>query len=303
MLSPDRLVALKAVVEEGTVLAAADRLGLTPSAVSQQLARLQREVGQPVLVRQGRGLRPTDAAAVLVRMARELEELDESTRAELERLDQDVAGALTWASFPTGLVGLLAPATQLLARRHPDLTLTFHELDADLSLEPLRRGDVDIALVHDWTDRHLALPEGVASEVLGTDEVELVARADHDLLVGAKGVEPESLDGRTWIDDTPGVFSDWLLTALHERGFDYRIAAHVDHYPGKLALVAAGVGVALVPKLGRPELPPDVVALPLRRAPTRRIIMVHREASHRRPAIEAALAAVREVWAELEAKG
>ena len=72
MFTPEHLVSLKAVVEEGTVLAAADRLGLTPSAVSQQLARLQREVGQPVLVRQGRGLRPTDAAAVLVGMAEEI---------------------------------------------------------------------------------------------------------------------------------------------------------------------------------------------------------------------------------------
>lgn len=297
MFSPDHLATLKAVVEEGTVLAAADRLRLSPSAVSQQLARLQKEVGQPVLVRQGRGLVPTDAAEILVQVASEMQYLEETARAELDRLGEDVAGPLTLASFPTALVGLLAPAAEILIDRHPALRLTFRELEADLSLEPLRRNEIDVAIVHDWTDHHFALPEGLRAEVLGLDLVDLIAPADHGLDVGEDGVAPDSLDGQSWIDDTPGVFSEWLLTALHARGLDYRIAAQVDHYPGKLALVAAGVGIGLVPRLGRPELPEGIVALQLRQPPTRRVMVVHREASLRRPAVEAAVAAVREVWA------
>lgn len=297
MFSPEHLVSLKAVVQEGTVLAAADRLGLSPSAISQQLSRLQKEVGQPVLVRQGRGLVPTDAAAILVQVADEMQYLEETARAELDRLGSEVAGRLTWASFPTALVGLLAPASALLRERHPALTLTFHELEADLSLEPLRRGDVDVAVVHDWTDAHFTLPEGLRAGVLGTDIVDLVAPADHGLSLRDGAVDPDGLDGQSWIDDTPGVFSDWLLSALHTRGLDYRIAAQVDHYAGKLALVAARVGIGLVPRLGRPDLPEGIVALPLRDPPTRRIMVVHREASLRRPAVEAAVDAVREVWA------
>jgi len=77
MFNPEHLTTLQADVEEGTVLAAADRLGITASAVSQQLSRLQRDTGQTVMARRGRTLEPTDAAAVLVRMAQQMHDLDE----------------------------------------------------------------------------------------------------------------------------------------------------------------------------------------------------------------------------------
>ncbi|MFK5583014.1 LysR substrate-binding domain-containing protein [Serinicoccus sp. LYQ131] len=298
MFSPEHLVSLKAVVEEGTLLAAADRLGLTASAISQQLTRLQQEAGQPVLVRRGRNVVPTDAAAVLVRMASQVEQLDESARAELELLTSKVSGPLRISSFPTAVVGLLAPVLPVLRELHPQLRPSVRELTPEASLAALRRGEVDLSVVHDWTDHHMTLPFGLTPLELGHDVVDLIAQHDHGLKVGRNGrVDLDDLGGLDWVDDSPGVFSDWLLSALHVRSLDYRIAAMADTFPSKIALVAAGAAVGLMPRLGRPDLPDTVVALPLRDPPTRRIMLVHRDSSERRPAVASVVREIRRVWA------
>lgn len=296
MFNPEHLITLQAVVEEGTVLAAADRLHLTPSAVSQQLSRLQREVGQPVMVRQGRTLAPTDAASVLVRLAQRMRDLDEATRADLERLMEQVGGSLVLAGFPTAVRGLLSPSLVLLQERHPRLDLVLRELTPEQSVRAVRRGDVDLAVVHDWTDQHVHVSGGVQTVAIGLDPVDLIAHRDHPLEVGPDGVDLDTLDGRVWIDDPPGVFSNWLLQALAERRLEYRVGATLDTFSSKVALVAQGFGIALLPRLGRDELPPEVLAVPLVEAPTRRVFAVHREASRRRPAVVAATEAMLEVW-------
>lgn len=296
MFNPDHLLTLRAVVEEGTVLAAADRLRLTPSAVSQQLARLQQQVGQPVMVRRGRGLVPTDAATVLVQLAHDVDELDERARAELERLGEDVSGPLVVAAFATALRGLVAPATRLLTQRHPHLETTVRELSPEESMPALRRGEVDLIVVHDWTDRHVSIRTGLVAHLLGLDPVDLATLREERLHGGPGGVDLDDLGGRVWIDDTPGVFSDWLRGALQERGLPHRIGATVDNPTARLELVAHGFGICLLPRLGRDVLPPEVVTTALAEAPTRRIHAVHRDASGRRPAVEAALTAFRDVW-------
>ncbi|GGK72613.1 LysR substrate-binding domain-containing protein [Ornithinimicrobium pekingense] len=296
MFNPDHLITLRAVVEEGTVLAAADRLRLTPSAVSQQLGRLQEQVGQPVMVRQGRGLVPTDVAAVLVRLAHDVEELDERARAELDRLREQVSGPLVVAAFATALRGLVAPATRLLAQRYPHLEVTIREHTPEEAMPALRRGDVDLVLVHDWTDRHVSIRTGLLAHLLGLDPVDLATLRDEPLQVGPEGVDLDDLGGRVWIDDTPGVFSDWLRGALQERGLPHRIGATVDNPTARLELVAHGFGICLLPRLGRDVVPAQVVTHPLIEAPTRRVHAVHRDASGRRPAVEAAVEALRDVW-------
>ncbi len=300
MFNPDHLRTLQAVVEEGTVLAAADRLRLTPSAVSQQLTRLQREVGQPVMVRQGRNLVPTDAADILVRLAERVVDLDERTRAELETLQEDVSGPLVVAAFATALRGLVAPAVARLQERHPHLQITLREHSPEESIPALLRGEVDLVVVHDWTDRHASPRTGLQAHLLGLDPVDLVTLRDEPLELGPDGVDLDDLGGRVWIDDTPGVFSDWLLDAFAQRSLPHRIGATVDSTNARVTLVAQGFGICLLPRLGREVLPDEVVATPLVEAPTRRIHAVHRDASTRRPAVEAAVAALTEVWRERE---
>ncbi len=298
MFNAEHLGTLQAVVEEGTVLAAADRLGCTPSAVSQQLGRLQREVSRPLMTRRGRSNVPTEAATVLVRLAQQVRDLDERARAELEGLDGEVSGSMVLSGFPTAVRGLLIPAAVDLRRRHPGLELTLREMSPHVSVTAVRRGEVDLAVVHDWTDRHVPLQDGVQVWPIGLDPVAVVLPQDHGVRVGPDGVDLDDLGGRVWIDDTPGVFSDWLLEALDSRRLRHRIGATVEHLSGRLTLVAEGFGICLLPRLGRDDLPPGVVALPLVGAPTRRIQAVHRDAGGRRPAVEAALDVLRDTWRE-----
>lgn len=301
MFNPEHLRTLRTVVEEGTVVAAADLLHLTPSAVSQQLARLQVEAGQPVLVRRGRNVVPTDAAAVLVRTAEAIERLDEEARAQLDRLTRDVSGALVVGSFATAMRGLLAGAAAALAQQHPHLELTLREIEPELALEEVRRGRLDVAVVHDWTDYRLPVPPGLATHEIGEDVVDLVIPRGQQVTRRRDGsVDLRTLDGQVWIDDTPGVYSDWLLGALHEADVTYRIGAAVDSYPGKLALAGAGFGLTLVPRLGRDAVPETVEIIPLHDPPTRRVFLTHRQAAERRPAVEALVAAVREAWARAD---
>lgn len=296
MFNPEHLLTLQAVVEEGTVLGAADRLGCTPSAVSQQLGRLQHDVPQPIMQRRGRANVPTDAATVLVRLAQQMRDLDERARSDLEMLDGLVSGSLTLASFPTGFRGLLIPAAIALRDQHPNLEVTLSELTPEEAVGAVRRGSVDLALVHDWTDRHVRLQHGVIDRPIGLDQVDIVVRADHSFTVGAEGLDFAQLDDQLWIDDTPGVFSDWLLQSLDAHRLTYRIGATVEHLAIRLRLVLDGFGICLLPRLGRGELPPGVVALPLQGAPTRRLYAVHRDASAQRPDVEEALRLIQESW-------
>ncbi len=296
MFNPDHLLTLQAVVEEGTVLGAADRLGMTASAVSQQLGRLQLEVPQPIMHRRGRANVPTDAAALLVRLAQQMRDLDEATRSELEMLDGHVSGSLTMSSFPTGFRGLLIPAAIGLRERHPNLVVTLNELSPQASVAAVRAGAVDVGLVHDWTDRHVRLQDGVADWPIGLDPVDLVVREDHGFSVGPEGVDFAELDHQVWIDETPGVFSDWLLQSLDAHRLSYRIGATVEHLVIRLRLVLEGFGICLLPRLGRGDLPPGLVALPLRGAPTRRLYAVHRDVSGQRPDVRAALSLMQESW-------
>ncbi len=296
MFNTDHLLTLQAVVEEGTVLGAADRLGLTASAVSQQLSRLQQDVPQPIMHRRGRANVPTEAAALLVRLAQQLRDLDERARSELEMLDGQVSGSLTMASFPTGFRGLLIPAAVGLRERHPNLVVTLHELTPHESVAAVRAGTVDVALVHDWTDRHVRLQDGVSDWPIGLDPVDLVVREDHSFTLGTDGIDIAELDHQVWIDEPPGVFSDWLLQSLDAHRLSYRIGATVEHLAIRLRLVLEGFGICLLPRLGRGELPPGLVALPLQGAPTRRLYAVHREVSGQRPDVRAALVLMQESW-------
>lgn len=301
MFNPEHLRTLRTVVEEGTVVAAADLLGLTPSAVSQQLARLQVDAGQPVLVRRGRNLVPTDAAPVLVRMAEEVQRLDEAARAELERLHEEVSGSLVIGAFATAVRGLLPVVLTNLGQQHPHLVPTLREVDPEVGLDWVRGGQLDLAVVHDWTDYRLTLPAGLTTLEVGEDVVDLVVPVGMQVARRRDGsVDLHELDGQTWIDDTPGVYSDWLLGTLREAGLDYRIGATVDTYPGKLALAGVGFGVTLVPRLGRDAVPDSVTVLPLHDPPTRRVFLAHRQAAQRRPAVEAAARMIRQAWADLE---
>lgn len=287
MFSLDQLVSLTAVVEEGTIAAAADRLGYTPSAISQQLSRLEREAGTPLMSRQGRYVVPTDSGLALAEAARVMVGAEERARAELERLGAEVTGRLAVAAFPSVTRALVADALATMKQRPHSVSISLRELGPDDGLRAVERGDLDVAVGHDWVSDTVTVPAGVVLTDLGTDPLDALLPADHPLATEPL-LRAQQLAGDAWITDaSKGTCQLWLQHFQQTVGTDLRVVALVDEHHTQIALVGAGLGVTMMPRIGHGELPPTVVAVPVVDAPTRHLFVAHRRDSSRRPTIHA----------------
>lgn len=293
MLDLDRLRALHAVATHGSVSAAAEVLHVTTSAVSQQLAKLERETGQKLLERNGRGVRLTDAAELLVVHAERILSLVEKAQADLEAHRGAVVGDLSIASFPTAIRGLMPAALGRLRADHPGLRVQLKEYDPFVSIPLIARGDLDLAVVQDWNNEPIPIPEGLIKGTICDDIADVALAADHPL-AGREEVELKELAGDAWISSTPGtICHDWLTHTLRSFDSEPRIDHMAYEFATQLALVAAGLGNAILPRLGRCDVPEPVRVVALRPTLSRRIYTVWREEAARRPAIRAALDALR----------
>jgi DNA-binding transcriptional LysR family regulator len=299
MLDLGRLRALHAVSVHGTVGAAAAALGYTPSAVSQQIAKLERETRTTLLEREGRGVRLTDEATQLAATAQQLLSLVEEAEVRLEERRGEPAGQLSIACFASASRGLMPRVLADLARRHPELDARLHEVDPHLSVDLVSRGAIDLAVAHDWDIAPLPAPPGVEQAVIGDDMCDVLVPAGH-ALADADSVRREDLTDERWISQPPGtVCHDWLLRTLRVAGCEPLIAHQAEENHTQVALVAAGLGVALVPRLGRGQLPPQVVAVRLAPVPTRRLHALWRTGAARRPAITETVRTLQKLWPEV----
>ncbi|MBM7173193.1 MULTISPECIES: LysR family transcriptional regulator [Streptomyces] len=298
MLDLARLRALHAVSVHGTVGAAATALGYTPSAVSQQIAKLERETRTTLLERRGRGVALTEEALHLADTARQLMAIMERAETELEERRGVPAGRLTIAAFASAARGLLPGALAELARRHPALDARMSEIDPHLSIDLVAKGAVDVAVVHDWDIAPLPTPPGVEQAVIGDDFCDLVVPEGHRL-AGRTSVRRAELKDERWITQPPGlVCHEWLVRTLREAGCEPDIAHQAEENPTLVALVAAGLGIALVPRLGRGPIPDGAVTVRLDPVPVRRLYALWRAGAARRPAITETVRVLRARWAE-----
>ncbi|WP_406445222.1 LysR family transcriptional regulator [Streptomyces sp. NBC_01613] len=301
MLDLQRLRALHAVSVHGTVGAAAAALGYTPSAVSQQIAKLERETRTVLLEREGRGVRLTAEAHQLVGTAQELLAIVERAETELEERRGVPAGRLTIAAFASAARGLIPAVLADLAVRHPALDARLTEIDPHLSVDLVAKGAVDLAVVHDWDIAPLPVPPGVEQAVIGDDRSTLLVPEGHHF-AGRESVRREELGGERWVCQPPGrVCHDWLVWTLRTAGHEPDIAHQADENPTLVALVAAGLGVCLVPRLGRGPLPAGVVEVHLDPAPVRRLYALWRKGAARRPAIAETVRTLQEQWPKIAA--
>jgi DNA-binding transcriptional LysR family regulator len=296
MLDLGRLRALHAVSVHGSVAAAAIALGYTPSAVSQQITKLERETRTPLLERRGRGVALTDEARHLAATAQELLAIVERAETTLEERRGQPTGRLTIGAFASAARGLLPGVLAELGRRHPGLDARMTEVDPHLSIDLVARGMIDLALAHDWDIAPLPAPEGVEQAVIGDDLCDLLVSEEHPL-ASRVSVRREDLAGQRWICQPPGtVCHDWLVRTLRAAGCEPDLAHQAEEYHTQLALVAAGLGIALIPRLGRGPLPAGVVALALDPVPKRRLYALWRTGAARRPAITATVESLRRHW-------
>src|ERR687887_1567992 len=179
MLDLRRLRLLRELRDRGTIAAVADALQFTPSAVSQQLAMLERETGVRLLERAGRGVRLTDAALVLVDHADALLERAALAEADLAAAAGTVAGRARIAGFESVALNLALPAMESLAREAPRLRCELIEAEPEQALPALALGDLDLVLGDEWRHQPWRLPAGLERHELLEDPVRLVLPARH----------------------------------------------------------------------------------------------------------------------------
>jgi len=301
MLNLDRLRALHAVSAHGSIIAAAETLNVTTSAVSQQLAKLEQETGQTLLERHGRGVRLTDAAAALVSRTQAVLSLLEEAEAELEATDTAVAGQITISAFATAARGLAPQAIIALRKKYPRLAITFHEQEPGESIPRLVRRDVDLIIVNDWQNAPIALPDGLTKAPLFDDIADIALPPGHRL-AKARSVKLADLAGEEWIAWQAGsICHDWLLHTLRKEGHEPKIAHTAAEYATQLSLVAAGLGAAVLPRLGRGAIPKGVTVVPAEPSLRRHVYAAWRTHATRRNVIRAAVEAFQGVARELTA--
>ena len=294
MMDLTALRSLEAVHRHGSVVAAAQALGFTPSAVSQQIKRLERQSGVELLERVGRGVILSGAGRILVeegaRIAAELERLETDLHAHAG----DVAGDLALVGFSTAMRGLIGPAAAQLAAAHPDLRIRLRELEPWDAVDEVATGQADVALVHRWGDVVLEIPEHLDRETVHHDEAEVVLRDDHPL-ADRDRVTPHDLADERWIATPEGtICRQWLVRMFAGTGRLPRIEHTSMEFASHLALVSAGLGVALVPQLGRAPLPANTVAVRIHDpVPARESIVLWRRTQGRSPAVRAVVEALR----------
>lgn len=301
MLDVRRLRLLRELSQHGTIAATARVCSLTPSAVSQQLALLEREVGSPLLIRDGRRLVLTEAARVLVEHTERLLADLEAAEAGVAELSSTVQGVLTIAAFPTAARALVPGAIARCRAEHSDLRIRLTEQEQ--AIDALKSGDVDVALVYSYNLLPRVRVPGVTTEELLTEP--LLAAFPASVRVPDGPIELGELAEQPWIaaqrDDELRVM---LERACGLAGFAPALDFTSSDYTVIFALVEAGLGVSLVPRLALESMSTHVqlreIAEP---ALSRTISVAVRAGSSRNPPIAAVLAALRMVAAEVAGEG
>jgi len=275
---PRRLAVLLAVHRAGGVLAAADLLHVTPSAVSQQIARLESEEGVAVLDRNPRGATLTAAGRILAEAAERIESELVEARKSLAELGGELSGRVTVAAFQTAIRAVIAPAFAVVAEHHPGIELLIEEREQGESMRRLREGDADIVLLERDEDADTHVPRGQRDVVLLEEPWRLVLPGSV-----ATPTQLSDLTGVTWLAAEPHTAAARAMgrvtaalgpvTSRHLY-YDFDVA---------LALVAAGQGVALLPALAlQGELPDGVTVATVPGLGSRRLVARHR-ATRREP--------------------
>jgi DNA-binding transcriptional LysR family regulator len=292
-----RLRLLRELNERGTIAAVADALQFTPSAVSQQLAVLEREAGVALLERSGRGVRLTDAALVLVRHAEALLDRAELAEAELAAAAGSIVGRGRIAAFQSVALQLASPAMQALAREAPGLRCELVEAEPEQSLPALALGDVDLVLADEWPHQPHARPAGVDRHELHRDPVHVVLPERHPVARrNRSAVALSELAGEVWTTGHRGTPWEEMTNATCRQlgGFDPDVRHRANDSVVSLALVARGLAVTLLPDLVTAGTRERVAVRTIADGRVHRAIFAAtRRTDAQRPSVQALLDAVR----------
>ncbi len=282
------------VEDRGSLAAVADALGYTPSAVSQQLAKLEAETGRRLLEPVGRGVLLTEPGRVLVRHGRGVLQRLEAAEAALEHGDEP-AGRLRVAAFQTAAQALVVPAFVGLVERYPELHCELHDQEAEAALPLLQAGELDVVVAEEYGHAPRPRDARLVRHDLGSDELLLALRAGHPLAQGREPIALADLAEERWATPWAGTaYANMVTRACRAAGFEPDIRHRVTDLGTLLDLARGGLAVALVPALGRPQESTGIAVRPLAgRGLQRSLFAATRRSSEGRPGQAAFLAELR----------
>ncbi|MGI9019504.1 MAG: LysR family transcriptional regulator [Solirubrobacterales bacterium] len=290
MLDVKRLRILREVAARGSFSAAAEELYLSQSAVSQQVATLEREVGMTLLERTSAGPKLTDAGSALVtHVDAVICRLEEAER-ELAAIAGLEGGRLRLVSFPTASATLVTRAVSSFRERHPAVELQLGEAEPDQSVPALKRGEYDLALTYDYAFHPDPEDRDTHRTLLLEEEMQIALPPEHRLAKRA-AVKLGDLADDDWLTGvSSGSCRTHVILLCQQAGFEPRISFESDDYQVLQGLVSAGVGVSLLPELALAGRHAEVVTRPLAgKAPVRRVWATTLAAGSRAPATDAML--------------
>ena len=306
MFDVKQLRVLRAVGEHGSFSAAAEALSYSQPAISQQIAALERHAGTTLVDRGSRGVRLTDAGRTLVEHAEVVIARLAAAEAELEAIAGIRGGRVRLSSFPTAGASLLPPAVAEFTRRHPDVELNFMEREPEDASASLRAAELEIAIVFEYSEMKQPefdrMYEGIELHHLVDDPMYLALPRNHPLAAKPR-VRLRDVADETWVQESGahswcGSFHEAVCT---NAGFQPKVGFRSDDYNVVQGLIAAGVGISLLPGLALTNLREDLVVRSLGKgAPARKIAAATLAGRYRSPATEAMLEILSEVAGSFE---
>jgi DNA-binding transcriptional LysR family regulator len=301
MLDVRRMRVLREVAVRGSFSAAAEALSFTQSAISQQIAALERETGTTLVQRNARGIRLTEAGEALVRHTDAILARLNEAEAELEAIAGLRGGRLRLASFESAAATLMPLAIAAFRAQHPAVELSMIMGEPEDTLPLLKAGELDLLLGFDSRVRDEV--DGVSRHHLVSDPMFLVMATDHPL-ARKRHVRIADFADDAWIAGSTDCECNRLINrACAVAGFEPRIAFQTEDYTAIQGFVAAGVGVSLIAELGLTTIRDDIVVRQLgREAPVREIYAATCVGAHRSPATQAMLDCLTDVAARYETR-
>jgi DNA-binding transcriptional LysR family regulator len=295
MLNLSRLNVLREVVAEGSFSAAADSLSYSQSAVSQVIATLEGEVGTELIERDRRGVRPTAAGAALIGHAEGILARIEAAETEVAAISGGRGGRLRIASFPTAGATLMPLAIARFRASHPGIEVSLAEGESEEIAARLRAGEFDLALLFEFEGVGERLGAGMRRFELLDDPLHLALPGEHPL-AGRKRLQLADLAEEAWIQTSASSpCARHVVRSCHAAGFEPRVSFESDDYQTVQGLVAAGVGVALIPKLALSAVRADIAVRGLDPgSPLRKVFAATRRSAAVTPAVATMIDVLRE---------
>lgn len=296
----DLLGTFRQVAAESSITAAARARGYSQSAVSRQIAALEASLGARLFERRARGVQLTEHGRCLLPHAEAMLDRAAVARRELDDLDGLKGGRLRIGAFPTANAVLIPRAMAALAAEHPDVSLSLTEGTSGRQVAYLQAGEIDVAVISAFPAQRRQLEHARLLHLL--DDSMLVALPLGHRLSGRRSIRLAELAEESWIAGDPGEDDRLLNPVQLQPPSQPRVDFIVREWTAKLGLVAAGLGITLVPALAAEAARGDVALVPLHPfdGPARHVFAATREKPARSPALEAFLMVLSRVAGEMQ---